>query len=93
MANDTPTCPECGAELDDETLTKSAKERWEYTGTVLALFVVLSLPLVVVLTGLSIFTLSPISQAWWALYATVVLMAATWTFGRETLKAVKEARS
>lgn len=92
MSEDTPeVCPNCGHELENGTTT-STKERWQYTGTILSLIVVFSLPVLILLAGLSIVSLGPISQAWWLLYATVVLMAATWTFGRETLEAVDKAR-
>lgn len=90
--DDTPTCPECGADLAEQELTTSTKERWEYTGTVLAGLAVASLPIIVFLAGMGVVTLGAISQGWWVTYSTVVLMAATWTFGKETLEAVQQAR-
>jgi hypothetical protein len=76
----------------DEDLTTSTMERWEYIGTILAGAMVLSLPVIVVGAGLGILSLSPIGQAWFLLYSTVTLMAATWAFGKETLEAVRKAR-
>jgi len=94
MPEDTPTCPKCGHDFtpDEDNTTTSTKERWEYTGTILALVSVFSLPIIVLLAGLGIVSLSAISQGWLILYATVVLMAATWTYGKETLEAVKQAQ-
>lgn len=87
-----PTCPNCGTELNDTDLTTSTKERWEWTGTLLAITTVLPLPVIILLAGLGFFALGMVTQGWWVLYSTVVLMAATWTFGKETLEAVKKAR-
>lgn len=77
---------------DDENLTTSTRERWEYIGTVLSALMVSSLPVLLVGTAFGIFTLSGIGQAWYILYATVVTMAATWAFGKETLEVVRQAR-
>jgi len=85
-------CPDCGHEFEDN-ITQSTRDRWEYTGTILALFVVASLPVTIMLAGLEILSVGSVSQGWSILYATVVLMAATWTFGKETLQAVREARA
>jgi len=95
MSNDTPeehTCPECGYKFEDDTTTLSSKERWEYTGTVVAIASLLSLPTVIILAGVGIFLIGNITQGWLILYSTVVLMAATWTFGKETLQAVREVQ-
>jgi Sec-independent protein secretion pathway component TatC len=95
MPDDTPTCPKCGYDFtyDENNTTTSTKERWEYTGTILALVSVFSLPIIVLLAGLGIVSLTAISQGWLLLYSTVVLMATTWTYGKETLEAVRQARS
>ena len=85
-------CPECGADVSFEDTTTSIKSRWTYTGTLLAILTVPSLPLVVLLAGLGIVSLGVISQGWWIAYTTVVLMAATWTFGKETLEIVYKIR-
>jgi hypothetical protein len=66
--------------------------RWKYIGTMLAGLMVVSLPVLIVGTAVGAFTLSGISQGWFMLYLTVVLMAATWAFGEETLNAVKKAQ-
>lgn len=84
MSEDTP---------DDEGLTTSTSERWEYTGTIVAIVTLLSLVTLVVGAGYGIFILSAIPQAWFLLYLTVCLMAATWVFGRGTLKAVQKFKS
>ncbi len=86
-------CPECGCIFDDSANTVSAKERWEYTGTILALIVVTSLPVTVLLSTIGVSMLSNVSQSWVILYSIVTLMAATWTFGEQTLKAVREFRN
>lgn len=77
----------------DENLTTSTKERWEWIGTILASATVLSLPTLIIGAATEMLSLSSVGQAWFALYATVTLMAATWAFGRETLNAVQKARS
>jgi len=86
------TEPEPNIDSDEDSTTKSTRTRWEWTGTILAFAMVLSLPMIIGLTAAGVLTLSPISQAWFGLYFTVTLMAATWAFGKETLEAVREAR-
>lgn len=76
----------------EEDLTDSTQTRWEYIGTILAGVMVMSLPVLIVGTGLGTFTLTGISQAWFGLYFLVTMMAATWAFGKETLEAVQKAR-
>lgn len=76
----------------DKNTTRSSDTRWEYIGTILAGLMVTSLPVIVIGSSYGVFTLSPIGQAWFVLYAMVTLMAATWTFGEETLNAVQKAR-
>jgi len=76
----------------NEDVTTNTRERWQWTGTILASVMVLSLPLIVGLTTAGVLSLSPISQGWFALYFTVTLMAATWAFGKGTLEAVREVR-
>jgi heme/copper-type cytochrome/quinol oxidase subunit 2 len=90
--NGAVTCPRCTHEFDPNQTTTNSEMRWKWTGTILAILVVISLPALVLLAGFAVVSLGPITQGWWVLYATVVLMAATWTFGKETLQAVKEAR-
>lgn len=87
MSEDTPD-----THHHDQNLTDSARERWEYIGTVLAGLMVTSLPLVIVGTAAGVLTLGGISQAWFGLYFLVTLMAATWAFGKQTLEAVQKAR-
>lgn len=86
-------CPSCNHTIDVEnSSTVSTDVRWKWVGTILASASILSLVSIIILTGLGIITLSPIGQVWSILYATVVLMASTWTFGKETLETVKEMR-
>lgn len=87
-----PEDTESNIDSDEDSTTTSTRTRWEWTGTILASAMVLSLPTIVGLTAAGILTLNPISQAWFGLYFTVTLMAATWAFGKETLEAVREAR-
>lgn len=76
---------------NDDT-TASTSTRWTYTATVLAIATVLSLPGVIIGAATGHLTLENISQGWFILYLTVVLMAATWVFGEKALKAVQEYR-
>lgn len=84
--------PEDTPDTDDDSTTTSAQTRWEYIGTILATVMVVSLPVIVLGTAFGVLTLSGINQAWFVVYSTVLLMAATWAFGKETLEAVQKAR-
>lgn len=87
MTSDTPVSDD-----GDSDTTSSTMTRWKYIGTILAAVAVLSLPALILGAASGMFTLTPIGQAWFVLYSTVVLMAATWAFGKETLEAVQQAR-
>lgn len=77
---------------DADNVTDSSATRWEWTATILALALVLSLPAIVGLAAGDVVSLENISQAWFGVYSIIVLMAATWAFGEETLNAVQQAR-
>jgi len=77
---------------DDEDTTSSSMVRWQYTGTVLAALMVTSLPILTIGTALGALSLSGISQAWFGLYFLVTMMAATWTWGKETLETIQKMR-
>lgn len=87
MATDTRT----DSDPDDE-YTTSNDTRWAGTGTVLALVLVTSVPVIVGLAAAGVLSLAAVPQATFVLYATLALMAGVWTFGDETLKAVRRAR-
>lgn len=91
--NTDTTCPRCGHKFDSTAITTNPEMRWRWTGTILAVLIVTSLPAFVTLFGFGIISLGAIGQGWAALYATIVLMAATWVWGKETLQSVREARS
>jgi hypothetical protein len=78
---------------DNDDITVVSNTRWTYIGTTLSALMLFSLAIITVGAAAGVFSLSPISQAWFILYATVILMAATWAFGEETLIAVKKARN
>lgn len=82
MAEDTP---------GDDTTTDT-DVRWSYTGTALSALLLTSLVMTVVGAAAGGFSLSAIPETWALMYSIVVLMAATWVFGRETFNAVKEFR-
>lgn len=77
----------------DSDTTKSTETRWKYVGSLLAGVVVLSLPAVIVGAVFAGLPLSVVGQAWFTLYASVTLMAATWAFGKETLEVIRDVRS
>lgn len=77
---------------DDENLTTSTAERWEWIGTILAGMTITSANILILGAAYGVLSLSQIGQAWFILYSTLVLMAATWSFGKGTLKAVQKAR-
>lgn len=77
---------------EDDNLTKSYRQRWEYIGTVLAAVMIFSLAAITVCVAAGIFTLSALTQGWFVLYFTVTLMAATWAFGEGALEAVQKIR-
>ena len=87
MPEDTPKIDD-----GDPNTTHSALTRWEYIGTVLSFILVVSLAILTLGAAYGILSLAAIGQAWFTLYSIVVLMAATWTFGKETLEAVQQAR-
>lgn len=79
-------------EQEDNYTTDDPRTRWEGLNTVLSLLLIMSLIAIVsfvIVTGTSV---SVLGQAWFVLYSTIVLMAATWAFGKETLQAVRKAR-
>lgn len=78
---------------DDDSTTLNSEERWTYIASLLSGIVVTSLPVVIVGAGAGLLSLAGVSQGWLILYSTVVLMAATWVFGEETLNAVRRAKS
>jgi len=77
---------------ESDDITMSSRVRWTYVSTVLALITLVSLPPLVVTASTGYTQLGQVPNVWFGLYATVVLMAATWTWGEETLDAVKEFR-
>lgn len=90
MPEDTTT--EETLDEDEDYTTASTRTRWEGLNTILSLLLILSLVAIVsfvVVTGTAV---SALGQAWFVLYATIVLMAATWAFGKETLESVQKVR-
>jgi hypothetical protein len=92
MSNNSPENTDHAEHHHDQDLTTSTKERWEYIGTLLATLMIASLPILTVGGAIGILMLTNIGQGWFALYATVTLMAATWAFGAETLETVRKVR-
>lgn len=78
---------------DNPDTTSSSQTRWTYIATLLAGVAVTSLPILVLGASAGLLSLTIVTQGWFVLYSTIVLMAATWTFGEETLKAVQRAKS
>ena len=78
---------------DTNEITTNSNTRWTYIGTVSAAIMLISLAVIVTATAAGLFTVAPITQGWFILYSTVTLMAATWAFGEETLKAVRRAKN
>lgn len=74
---------------DDENLTTDTAQRWEWIGTILSFLIIASFVVLILGAAYGLLTLSAIGQSWFILYSTVVLMAATWSFGKGTLKAVR----
>lgn len=91
---DTPKdqCPECGYDLSDSDFTVHTEKRWKYTGSIIVSILLISLPLLITVTVLGFGSIAAITQGWLLLYSTVVLMAATWLFGKETLETVRHVR-
>lgn len=64
--------------------TKNVMYRWEWLNTVLALVLVTSVPIFIayfLTTGTALI----VPQAWFALYATLVITAAVWAFGKSAV--------
>lgn len=77
-------------EIDD--VTNSTDVRWAYLASVITAIVIIGFLLIIGLAAAGILSLSAISQGWFILTATVVLMAAAWLWGTDTLEAVRESR-
>jgi len=78
----------------DPDTTSSTETRWKYLGSVTAGITIVTLNVLMLgaATTQSI-SFENIGQSWLLLYGTVVLMAATWTWGEKTLKTVKNYRN
>ena len=69
--------------------TDSAATRWRFTNDVLAAIVLLTLAAVTVVTLRYNYQ---IPTEIWAVFATVALLAAVWTFGAQAVAALKKLR-
>jgi len=78
--------------VEMEEATTDTKLRWEWTATVAALSLLLSLSVITVCLTAGLFTLAPVTQAWFALYSFAVSVAVVWTFGQEAVKTIKKAK-
>lgn len=79
-------------EVEDDYVTSDTRTRWEGLATIITFLIFVSFLTLLIGTAVGTFTLGSISQAWFALFSTIVLMAATWLYGKETLEAVQKAR-
>lgn len=77
---------------DDPYTTYHSMLRWEYIGTVLSAVMILSLAVITVGVTAGVLSLDGIGQIWFGLYSIVVMMAAIWTWGKETFEAIQKAR-
>lgn len=77
-------------EIDD--ITNSTDVRWTYLASAITAIVIISFMSLILLTAAGVFTLGNITQSWFILTSTVVLMAAAWLWGTDTLQAVRETR-
>jgi len=84
--------PEDDTPPDDDYVTSDTRARWEGLATVVTFLVFITLFALLLGGAFGIFTLGSVSQSWFILYSTIVLMAATWLYGEDTLKAVQKAR-
>lgn len=71
---------------EDDSVTNEDDVRWVYLGSVLASLLTISLVVLILAAAAGVFTLSAISQPWFALYALSVLTAVGWVFGKELVK-------
>ena len=78
--------------VEMEETTTDTKLRWQWVGTVAALALILSLSIITICLTAGLFTLAPVTQAWFALYSFAVSVAVVWTFGQEAVKTIKRAK-
>lgn len=76
----------------EKYLSEDTDKRWVWLSTIVALLILASLPLFVGLLLLG-YTTASLGQAWFVLYATAVLMALVYSFGREALRTVYQYRN
>lgn len=76
---------------DEDSLTTNRKLRWDLLASVVAGAACVSLLGLIIAAALGVAALGAVSQAWFLLYATVVLTSVVWTFGGEALGKAREA--
>jgi hypothetical protein len=79
-------------EQEDDYVTSDTRTRWEGLATVVTFLIFVAFLSLLIGGAFGLFTLGSIGQAWFVLFSTVLLMAATWLYGEDTLNAVQRAR-
>jgi hypothetical protein len=73
-------------------LVTGSDPRWKWLSTVCSIVTIVSFVAYVGLVMIGVMSVSALSQGWFILYFTAVLVAVTYVFGRETLEVVAEFR-
>lgn len=76
----------------DPDLTVRDSVRWKYLASLITSIVLIGFMALITAAAAGVMSLGAINQAWFVLFSTVVMMAAVWLWGADTLAAVREAR-
>jgi hypothetical protein len=78
---------------DDPESTASISQRWIFTNDVLAFILLSSLPILTALGATQVLALGQVPALFAWTYATGILVASVWAFGKSSVEAVSSLRS
>jgi hypothetical protein len=78
---------------DDPESTSSISKRWLFTNDLLAFILLSSLPILTALGATQVLALGQIPALYSWTYATAVLVASVWAFGKSSVQAIAALRS
>jgi hypothetical protein len=80
-------------ESSDPESTSSISKRWVFTNDLLAFVLLASLPIVTAMGATQLLALAQVPAVWTYTYATAVLVASVWAFGKSSVEAISSLRS
>jgi hypothetical protein len=78
---------------DDPESTSSISKRWVFTNDLLAFILLSSLPIVTAAGATQLLALGQVPALWEWTYATAVLVASVWAFGKSSVEAISSLRN